>query len=119
MSASHEKNKKVLNRARVFLQVGPHGAAALCWVKSYVDSSTLQSVMQTVTQSQQGQDKKGCHGSRGEEGGRRTQRLRDSKAGKVQSNGDQRLRWWAQRINDKKKEGLQASLREGTQDEQE
>lgn len=27
-------------------------------VKSYVDSSTLQSVMQTVTQSQQGQDKK-------------------------------------------------------------
>lgn len=54
-------------------------------VKSYVDSSTLQSVMQTVRESQQGQDKKGCHGTRGKKGGRRSQRLWDSKAGRVQS----------------------------------
>ena len=54
-------------------------------VKSYVDSSTLQHVMQTVTQWQQGQDKKEHHGTGCKKGGRRTQRLRDSKAGKVQS----------------------------------
>lgn len=73
------------NTAQVLLQICPDGPAALCGVKSYVDSSTLQSVMQTVTESQQGQDKKGCHGTRGKKGGRRTQRLRDSKAGRVQS----------------------------------
>lgn len=43
--------------------------------------------MQTVTQSQQGQDKKGSHGTWGKKktGGRRTHGLRDSKGGKVQS----------------------------------
>lgn len=73
--------KKSLRTAHIFLQICLYDAAALCWVKSYVDSSTLQSVMQTVTQSQQGQDKKGSPGTWGKKkrGGRRTHGLRDSK----------------------------------------
>lgn len=63
-----------MRTAHIFLQICLYDAAALCWVKSYVDSNTLQSVMQTVTQSQQGQDKKGSHGTWGkkkqEAGGR-------------------------------------------------
>lgn len=85
-------------------------------VKSYVDSGTPQSVMQTVTESQQGQDKKGCHGTRGKEGGGRTRRLKGRKS--TESNGDQRLGLRAQRINDEEREGLWAFvLRGGTQDE--
>lgn len=55
----------------------------LCAVQSHTGSSTLQSVMQTATLSQQGQDKKRCHGTQGKTGGGRTQRLRSSKAGRV------------------------------------
>lgn len=83
--------KKSLRTAHIFLQICLYDAAALCWVKSYVDSSTLQSVMQTVTQSQQGQDKKGSPGTWGKKKGRqedaRAQRLKGRKS--TESNGDQ------------------------------
>lgn len=69
--------------------------------------------MQTVTESQQGHDKKGCHGTWG--GGEEdaaAQRLKGRKS--TESNGDQRLRLWAQRINKEEREGLWDSLCEGT-----
>lgn len=71
----------------------PYGAAPCCArVKSYVDIGTLRSVMQTVTEPEQGRDKKGCRGIWIEKGGRGTQRQEES-------NGGRCLCLWLQRIN--------------------